>query len=125
MLLNAQYYSFTLVNPCKMFMLQRDQLCTELRNRAGVMYHTADAELIPVAGHSIPILQRLYEEIQQVSDEISQLRSEVTLTTAQVEHADGAEAERLLQKLNISGELVISQTADHLDGVPLAYTFRL
>ena len=89
------------------------------------MYHTADAELIPVAGHSIPILQRLYEEIQQVGDEISQLSSEVTLTTAQAEHAHGAEAERFLQKLNISGELVISQTAHHSAGVPLAYTFRL
>ena len=89
------------------------------------MYHTADAELIPVAGHSIPILQRLYEEIQRVGDEISQLSSEVTLTTAQAEHAHGAEAERLLQKFYIRGEFVLSQTAVHSDGVPLSFSLSL
>lgn len=89
-----------------MVLLKKAELCAELRDAAGAVYHSEEDELLTTAGDSIPDMQRIYQHIQELDQKITEEQSTVDRLDDQIENTDNDGVERLLQSLDLDSKLI-------------------
>lgn len=86
------------------YFLQKDHHISELRESSGLLLCAPDNEIIPLAAHSLPIMNSHHQQIEITCQSILDDELIVSVMTSQMARCSDREVIRLVQELNFYGE---------------------